>query len=66
MNFEVSRPSLCISWEKGPKEAFYMEKTKKELRVALAEEKRTVAELRAKVDGLKDHAFYLMLTRKKN
>jgi hypothetical protein len=40
--------------------------TKKELEVALAVEKRTVGELRAKVDGLKDHVLYLMLTRKKN
>jgi hypothetical protein len=66
MNFEVSRPSLCISWEKGRKEAFYMKKTKKELERALAVERKNVGELRAQVDGLKDHAFYLMLTRKKN
>jgi len=65
MNFEVLRPSLCISWEKGPKEAFYMKITKNELKIALAIEKKTVGELRAKVDGLKDHVLYLMLTRKK-
>ena len=66
MNFEVLRPSLCISWEKAAKEAFYMKITRKELEVALAVEKRTVGELRARVDGLKDHVLYLMLTRKKN
>jgi len=43
-----------------------MKKTKKELEVALAVEKRKVGELQATVNGLKDHAFYLMLTRKKN
>jgi hypothetical protein len=41
-----------------------MQKTKKGLKVALAE--RKIAELRAQVDGLKEHVFYLMLTRKKN
>ena len=43
-----------------------MKKTKKELERALAVERKNVGELRAQVDGLKDHAFYLMLTRKKN
>jgi len=43
-----------------------MKITKNELKIALAIEKKTVGELRAKVDGLKDHVLYLMLTRKKN
>jgi hypothetical protein len=57
---------LVLARGRAEKEAAYMEIPRKELEIALAVEKRTVSELRAKVAGLKDHVLYLMLTRKKS